>query len=564
MKYLLVISFIVAALNVVAQRPLVQLEVTPKEAEIGQSVTITVKANVQGDLEVDLPKSFQSGNATMSSMQQEIDYNSGKIVTYFIHSQNGSFNKSGSFTIGPAYIKRGNKVFKSNSTEITVKQEVPQNKSEQRFSVRQLTQPAFGIIQIGKKTYYEGEPIVLNAKIYSRFAPTHLEGYEAYSSSGSVEKHDLNDGSEEIALKEERVGRTSFYSFIYDKQLIFPLISGKLEIKPYEMILMRGFESFQLTSNSTSLDIKPLPDGAPKEFTGGVGKFQIRQNTSDKTIQTDEMITVKRTVTGVGNLHLITFPEFKAPNGFELYGDPEIKENFNFGSEGAKGSISYTYHLKASKPGNLVIPAFELAYFDPDKAAYVRLRNEEDKISVTGDPTISQTDSKDQNENESFHKASAEPTDHQSNNYLPILILALITSALAIFSIKLLREKRRYTDSATLTAPAVFLKEQEPITDQVVRRDHIKEAEQRLVEGDVSGFFNLLERGMIDHLKIFTGSNESGRNQLLSLISHDSSIEDLNSWFKDFDALRYGMGINNTDPQALLERARSLQKKLVK
>ena len=103
MRTLLIIFLLISCISH-AQRPLVQLEVSPKEAEIGQSITITVKANVQGELEVDLPKSFESGNSTMSSMQQEIDYNTGKVVTYFIHSENGSFTRSGSYTVGPAYV----------------------------------------------------------------------------------------------------------------------------------------------------------------------------------------------------------------------------------------------------------------------------------------------------------------------------------------------------------------------------------------------------------------------------------------------------------------------------
>ncbi|MFO0494445.1 MAG: hypothetical protein ACK50Y_02845, partial [Flavobacteriia bacterium] len=66
---------------------MVYLEVEPKEAEVGEAITITVKANIQGDVDIDLPAAYVSSYNTMSGMEQEIDYNSGKVITYFYHSQ---------------------------------------------------------------------------------------------------------------------------------------------------------------------------------------------------------------------------------------------------------------------------------------------------------------------------------------------------------------------------------------------------------------------------------------------------------------------------------------------
>jgi hypothetical protein len=558
MKFVSFIASIVFAATIYAQRPLVQLDVEPKDAEIGQSVTITVKANIQGDLEVDLPKAFESGYATMSSMQQEIDYSTGKVVTYFIHSQNGSFNRSGSFSVGPAYIRKGNKVFKSNVASVSVKKEDIPETTEQRFSYRQLVRPAFGVIQTTKRSVYEGEPIVLTAKIYARFSPTHLEGYESYTTLGSGERHELNEGSEQIAMKEERIGRTNYYSFSYDKQLIFPLEVGKLKVEPYKMLLMRGFESFSLTSSALSIDVKPLPKGAPSSFTGGVGEFKTSQQLSTTEVKQGEMITLTRTISGHGNLHLIDFPELKLPDALELYGDPEVKESFSFSSEGSKGKITQTYHLKALKAGNVQLPYFTLAYFDPEKAQYEETETTTKNLHITGDPTLATagtSNTKGKTE-ETFHQANRSDAGNAGGSLFPNWIWIVLTGLFALISIKLFRERKsQKTVVSEPQAEPVPTFETTQATSPIIR---IANARSALDKGDMKTFHTQTEKAVINALANSLKSAEQNRSVLLSHMEGHPNKPQLSKWFSDFDASRYGMGISGAEPKELLERAEQL------
>ena len=541
-----------------AQRPLVQLEVTPKEAEVGQSVTITIKANVQGDLEVDLPKVFESGHATMSSMQQEIDYTTGKVVTYFIHSQNGSFNRSGSYSVGPAYIRRGNKVFKSNVSAVSIKKEDLPEANDQRFSYRQLTQPAFGVIQSSKRSVYEGEPIVFSAKIYARFSPTHLEGYESYTTEGSGEKHDLDEGSEQIAIKEERIGRANYYSFSYDKQLIFPLTEGKLKVEPYKMLLMRGFESFSLTSSPLSIDVKPLPKGAPSNFTGGVGEFKVTQELSSKEVKQGEMITLTRVISGHGNLHLVGFPELNIPKGMELYGDPEVKEQLSFGSEGAKGKITHTYHLKTLESGDFQLPPFSLAYFDPEKEQYIQTKSTMEDLSITGDPSMAKSDNIQTSEEgeESFHRANRNEMNTQGESLFPNWIWVLLTTIFAFISFKLFRDRRKQKSTEPKTFEDTLQTNSKVESTPVFSPEiHLNNARMALNRNDNSSFYAHTEKAVITALSDFLKKPDTSRSVLLSEMKDHSSNLTFTQWFADFDASRYGMGITDIEPKELLEQA---------
>ena len=45
------------------------------------------------------------------------------------------------------------------------------------ISAKMLSDPAFGVVQTSKSVIYEGEPVVIGAKIYSKFQPTNIYNY---------------------------------------------------------------------------------------------------------------------------------------------------------------------------------------------------------------------------------------------------------------------------------------------------------------------------------------------------------------------------------------------------
>jgi len=226
--------FLVVALCSFGQKPIVILEVEPKEAEVGEMLTITVRANVQGEIDVDLPSGFIHGYEIMNGMNQEIDYNTGKVINYFYLSQNGAMPKAGTFKFGPAYVKRGNKVYRSNTVTVTIRKEntAPVTNGNE-ISAKQLRQPAFGIIEKSKSVIYEGEPLILNAKVYSIFDPSHLEDYQEYKLDGALDKHDITT-STRITVREEKIKRNTYYAFEHDKKVIFPIGTGKFTIEPFK------------------------------------------------------------------------------------------------------------------------------------------------------------------------------------------------------------------------------------------------------------------------------------------------------------------------------------------
>jgi len=358
----------------------VQLSIKPSDAEVGEMVTITVKSNVQGSIDIDnMPSSFVYGYDMMNGMEQEVDYNTGQVVTYYYMSQSGAFGKSGTFTVGPAFVKSGGKTYASNKVTVTVGKKAPMSVGS--ITNQQLSDPAFGGIQTNKETIYEGEPIIVSAKVYSKFNPSHLNGYQSFTMNGAVEAHPLGN-SNNIKVTEERFKGIDVYTFEYDRQLVFPTGTGKFRIDPYKMNLYQGYSSFPITSSANEVTIKPLPANPPEDFIGAVGSFSISRELDTLKVKQGDVFKLFLTVEGTGNLQNIVEPELDLPKGFIVYGDPIVTENISFNSQGATGSILYEYNVQVSRYGKLELPESTVSYFDTKREQYGQVSTEPNKLSV--------------------------------------------------------------------------------------------------------------------------------------------------------------------------------------
>ena len=69
--------------QLIAQKPMLLLEINPKSAIVGEPFEITVKSNIQGEIELDFPNGFVQGYNMMSGSTVDVDYNTGRSISYF-------------------------------------------------------------------------------------------------------------------------------------------------------------------------------------------------------------------------------------------------------------------------------------------------------------------------------------------------------------------------------------------------------------------------------------------------------------------------------------------------
>jgi hypothetical protein len=141
-----------------------------------------------------------------------------------------------------------------------------------------------------------------------------------------------------------------------------------------------------LVTNPLAINVKPLPDGKPANFSNAVGTFTFTPSISTRQTRANEPVTIAITISGTGNLKLIQNPEIKFPTNFEVY-DPTVNNNFQVTTNGLTGSRKIEYLAIPRYEGNYNIPAIEFSYFDLNTNSYKTVNSSEYNLQIAkGDP----------------------------------------------------------------------------------------------------------------------------------------------------------------------------------
>nr|AOE12222.1 BatD [uncultured bacterium] len=384
-RYISLVLSLFTAYFVLAQKPYVKVILEQSEVEVGNQFTIIVKSNLMGELKINLPDEFDQGVNVFSRSEQDFDGNTRESTTTVFHGRSGSIHSAGTFTIGPAFIRQGNKAYKSNKVRIKVV--TTESNAASTLDENIFRKPATGAIEVDKKNTYCGEAIVLQPVIYSKFVPNGFVDYERCSFSTSVDQHFLVKTDEVTPTQNNTIGH-KYYKLEFNKQVLFVNSPGKIFIKPFQMTLKSGFEGYSVRAKRVHFKVVPLPEGAPKSFLGGVGTFNIKHEIDKSKAKQGDIVTLTVVISGHGNLHDIGKPKINFGKNFNLYGDPEIVENFKFTTKGAEGEIRIIYHLQAITDGAAKFPNLLMSYFDPKQEKYFTVASQPAQIAVESNPSF--------------------------------------------------------------------------------------------------------------------------------------------------------------------------------
>lgn len=303
----------------------------------------------------------------------------------------------GEYTIPGATITADGNQLVSNSVKIKVlpaDKSAGQNRGQGNAGSATISgNDLFILGTINKTTVYEQEAILLTYKIYTQ---VDLRGFD------NVKLPDFKGfHSQEVELPTNRrwglehyKGR-NYQTTIFRQFVLFPQQSGKLtidaarfdasiavatQVDPFD------FDSFfngggggymvkkSLFTPKLTIDVKALPD-KPADFSGGVGDLNISSSINSTSVKTNDAVTVKVVISGTGNLKLLSNPEVKFPEDFEIY-DPKSENNFRLTNEGLSGNKVIEYLAIPRNPGEYKIPPVSFTYFDVKSKSYKTLTTE--------------------------------------------------------------------------------------------------------------------------------------------------------------------------------------------
>ena len=109
-------------------------------------------------------------------------------------------------------------------------------------------------------------------------------------------------------------------------------------------------EKVTLKSNPVAINVKPLPEvDKPTSFKGAVGKFNLDVSLLKNNFTTDDAGKLIITISGEGNMSMVTAPEINWPQGIEGY-DPKMKDDLEKLTVPISGKKTFEYALYIAKP----------------------------------------------------------------------------------------------------------------------------------------------------------------------------------------------------------------------
>ena len=315
--------------------------------------------------------------------------------------------EEGTFTIPGATIKAEDNDIISNSVQIKV---LPADKDGDRQqgagSAGSTSSDATSISNsdlfitgsANKTKVYEQEAILLTYKIYTAsdlrgFDNVKLPDFKGFHS----QEVDIPNRSWDLEHYNGRNYRTT----VYRQFVLFPQQTGQLTIEParFDASIAKAnqvtdpFDAFfngrnayvevkkSIFTPKLTIDVSPLPSNKPEGYSGGVGEFNISSSINTTELKTNDAITLKLVISGTGNMKLLSTPQVKFPEDFEIY-DPKTESNSQLTTSGLSGNQVIEYLAIPRNAGTYKIPAVTFSYFDVKSKSYKTLRTEDYELHV--------------------------------------------------------------------------------------------------------------------------------------------------------------------------------------
>ncbi len=352
--------------------------------------------------------SVLSGPNQSTSMQIINGSMSGsRSFSYYLQAK-----EKGKFTIGSASITNRGAVLKTHPIIIDVvqgsakqnAQKGGQQGNEKQVSAAEIGDNVFIRASADKSSAYIGEQVTVVYKLYTRLNIASLQVVKMPSYTGFWSE-DITT-SQNITFTNETLNGKQYSVAVLKKVALFPSQSGELTVTPLSLklpvILQKKRKSqslfddffndpffqqtqtveFNAVSNNVRVRAIPLPEAKkPAGFNGAVGSFTMNAELDKKTVKQHEPVSLKLTISGAGNIQLLTTPDIQIPAAFEKY-DPKINDDIQR-SGVISGKKSFEYLLIPRVEGKQELPPVTFSYFDVKKKDYVTLTAHPGAVEVT-------------------------------------------------------------------------------------------------------------------------------------------------------------------------------------
>jgi hypothetical protein len=545
---------------------------------VGEQFALTIEVKGSSLRSIDLPVMPQIDgirilNAT-PSRGQSVSIVNGQttMVTSYTYTLIGQ--DTGTFRIPPILISIDGEEQLTSALQVEV---LPQ-RSLQRDPGQRLPD-IFAEIELNDESPIVGQQLIASLVIYFK---TGIEVTSYQPASGwrtdGFWKEQLENieqpQAETVIMGDVRYRKATLLRFA-----LFPSRSGDLTLSPFELNLgirsrpqrndpfgsvFGGLGTNQrrvtLETEEILLPIRRIEAPETGESIGAVGDFNITRRASVTQAYIGESIDVTTTISGEGNLPLISKPSYTFPENFEIY-SPQEETDISRRGTTISGTRTFRDRVVPRTAGIFSIPEKLIAVFNPDNHRYNYITLPAIEIEVIRDPAATVADAG-QNVNLQLMTGLAvwQQSGRQNilnSNWIWIgFLIPLIALAIAW------RQKkhviRLQTDESFARAHHAW--------DRV--EELLLKAESNVAEDNSKEVYNLLHKVITGYITDRTGLPEAGMSdsEIIDVTSkrvkNDNLIQDLKKILNKCANISYAPVESTEDIETDINRTRTLLKQL--
>jgi len=346
---------------------------------------------------------FRVVDSSMSSQLNSLNGVQSSSATYAYRLQPTG---AGTFTIPALTWDWNGQSLSTEKIEITVtqgtgaaSQAAPQNNAAQNSAPQASgsTPPANGKVSragdkdffietsVDKETPYQGEAVKHVTRLYSSMMLMGQPDYQAPQFVGF-----WHTGDPDVQHSSVSASDGTQYDVTEVTTWLFPTSVGKATIDPVKITVPGGFFSSDVNvhSDPITLDVQPLPTGAPADFNGAVGQFRLSATPDRTSTRLGEPVTLRVELIGIGNWGTLGDPLWPNDKHWRVYNNKTESQSAMVKGEMA-GRRIYQQLFTPLTEGKLTLPAIKYSYFDPMTKQYQTLSTDALTIDVApGNPNV--------------------------------------------------------------------------------------------------------------------------------------------------------------------------------
>ena len=366
-----------------------QAELSQTRLRVGEKALFTIRLEgeeLKRSVDLKLPELapyFQIVGKMGPSIRTEMSIINGKMsrstsweVKYILQAQS-----PGKFTIPALSYQIDSRIYHTEPIEVEIL-EAREEKARQEWDKLKIVQDPFLSLELDKTEAYLGEQVVASWYLYYRRQIFNL-GVGTSPALKNFKAMELESATQLSPATRYIQGKPWNMAFIRSLAL-FPLHPGELEIGSFELRYQQAgkrqdffgmpiIEEKSVRSPGKKILVKPLPQPAPEDFSGAVGKFQLKINPTGIEVRQRSSFQLVVEIYGDGNPDYVLEPKLEFPESFEVY-PPEVKLETEVRAGRLFSYKKFQYVLVPERSGNFQIPPISFCYFDPELGKYQRAR----------------------------------------------------------------------------------------------------------------------------------------------------------------------------------------------